>query len=121
MTMETQALIDPAALEKLSQYGPPGFIEKLVVMFEQNAHKQMEQLHMALDASDGDQAAFAAHAMKSSAGQVGAVEIHRILSRIEAHGKEGQLDEARRSLAGLDDILPVSIEQLRKLAGLPSP
>ncbi len=116
--MDTQALIDPAALEKLSKYGPPGFIEKLVVMFEQNAHKQMEQIHVALDANDGAQASFAAHAMKSSAGQVGALEAHRILSRIEAHSKEGRLDEARQSLAGLDDILPSSIEQLRKLAGI---
>lgn len=116
--MDTQPLIDPTCLEKLSKYGPPGFLAKLVTMFEQNAQKQVDLLRQALEQGDGAQVAFAAHALKSSAGQVGATEVHRLLSLMETLGKDGRLDEVKAELAQLDDVMLPSTEGLRKLAGI---
>lgn len=116
--MDTQQLIDPAALEKLSKYGPPGFIAKLVGMFEVNTEKQMGLIREAADSGQGEGLAFAAHALKSSAGQVGASEMHRLLSLMEALGKEGRVEEAKAELGRLEAILPDSVTRLRELAGL---
>lgn len=116
--MDTQQLIDPAALEKLSKYGPPGFIAKLVGMFEQNTEKQMVTIRKAVEAGDGEALSFASHALKSSAGQVGAAEMHRLLSLMESLSKEGRLDEAKAEHAQLEVILPGSVTRLRELAGL---
>lgn len=113
--MDMQQLIDPAALEKLSKYGPPGFIAKLVTMFEQNTEKQMVNIRKAVQDSDGEALAFAAHALKSSAGQVGASEMHRILSTLESLGKDGRLEDARLELEHLEEILPTSLARLREL------
>jgi len=114
--MDMQQLIDPAALEKLSKYGPPGFIAKLVTMFEQNTEKQMVAIRAAATDGNAEQLAFAAHALKSSAGQVGAAEMHRLLSCMESLGKEGRVEDARVELAKLEEILPGSVSRLREIA-----
>jgi HPt (histidine-containing phosphotransfer) domain-containing protein len=116
--MDTQPLIDPVCLEKLSKYGPPGFLAKLVTMFEQNALKQVDLLRQAMEQGDGGQVAFAAHALKSSAGQVGATEVHRLLTLMEMLGKEGRLDDVKAELSHLDEVMQPSLEGLRKLAGI---
>ncbi|MEN9353374.1 MAG: hypothetical protein RL318_699 [Fibrobacterota bacterium] len=113
--MDMQQLIDPAALEKLSKYGPPGFIAKLVTMFEQNTEKQMVNIRKAVADSSGEDLAFASHALKSSAGQVGAAEMHRLLSGLESLGKEGRLEDARLELERLEEILPDSLARLKEL------
>lgn len=114
--MDMQQLIDPAALEKLSKYGPPGFIAKLVAMFEQNTEKQMVAIRAAAVDGNVEQLAFAAHALKSSAGQVGAAEMHRLLSCLESLGKEGRIEDARLELVNLEAVLPGSISRLREIA-----
>lgn len=116
--MDMQQLIDPEALEKLSKYGPPGFIAKLVGMFEQNTEKQMALIRKAVEEGNCEALAFAAHALKSSAGQVGATEMHRLLSLMESLGKEGRMDDAKAEHAHLEEILPNSVTRLRELAGL---
>jgi HPt (histidine-containing phosphotransfer) domain-containing protein len=114
--MDTQQLIDPAALEKLSKYGPPGFIAKLVTMFVQNTDKQMAVIRTSVADGNGEQLSFAAHALKSSAGQVGAVEMHRLLSLMESLGKEGRLEDAKAELVRLEEILPPSVETLKGMS-----
>ncbi len=116
--MDTQNLIDPEALEKLSKYGPPGFIAKLVGMFEQNTEKQMVLIRKAVEEGNCEALSFASHALKSSAGQVGASEMHRLLSLMETLSKDERMTEAKAEHEHLEAILPDSVSRLRELAGL---
>ncbi len=114
--MESQVVIDPTALQKLSQYGPAGFIARLVKMFTDNAPRQLDAVREAISTDDGSKIAFAAHAMKSSAGQVGATTLHRALMQIESCGKENRIEDARKIAQDLEDMLVITLELLQREA-----
>lgn len=69
--MSDLPLIDEAALESLGEYGPGDFLEQMIDLFLATSTETMVSLREASALGNGAQAAFDAHSLRSSAGNLG--------------------------------------------------
>jgi CheY-like chemotaxis protein len=91
----TGAVLDIQALEQiraLQQPGAPDLLAKVIALYLDSTAKLTEQIRTALDAGDADGLRLAAHALKSSSGNVGATGLADLAKQLEACGREQQLD-----------------------------
>ena len=94
----TGAVLDVRALEQiraLQQPGSPDLLAKVIALYLDSSTRLTEQIRTALEAGDADGLRLAAHALKSSSGNVGATGLADIAKQLEAYGREQQLDAAR--------------------------
>ncbi len=75
---------DPAAWEKLSSLGGEAFLRKALLRFVQGSREKMAALEQALSSGDRSALHSRAHALKGSAGLVGARELLARTERLEA-------------------------------------
>ncbi len=91
------AVLDPRALEQiraLQQPGAPDIVAKVVALYVESAARLTEQIRTALAAGDADGLRLAAHALKSSSGNVGATGLADIARQLEAKGHDASLEAA---------------------------
>jgi CheY-like chemotaxis protein len=100
------AVLDPQALEQvraLQRPGAPDLVGKVIALYLDSAGKLTEQIRSAVAARDPDALRLAAHALKSSSGNVGATGLVAIAQELEALGREKQLDAARPLVSRMTD------------------
>ncbi|MFZ2493453.1 MAG: Hpt domain-containing protein [Thermoanaerobaculia bacterium] len=91
LNTETSPL-DGETLDSLRELGGDSFLGELAVIFLDDAPAQLAAIENALAAGDSDRLASSAHALKSSAGNMGAKRLNTILSEIEGAGRRGELE-----------------------------
>jgi CheY-like chemotaxis protein len=99
-------VLDPRALEQiraLQQPGAPDLVATVIALYLDSARKLTEQISSAVAAGDADATRLAAHALKSSSGNVGATGLVEIARQLEALGREKQLDAARPLVSQMAD------------------
>lgn len=88
--------VDAKALEKLRRIGGENLIQDMYRLFVENITKQIGIARAAEGNADLDSVAGAAHAMRSSAGNLGALRLFAITTRTEHMIIEGkQVDIAK--------------------------
>ncbi len=118
----TPALADPAgpalnqatlaALRELEEPGSRDLITELVGSFLQSADANLARIGTALAGRQAKALAQAAHALKSSPANLGALALAACYRELETWGREGRIDDAQRLLA------PTRREQERALRAL---
>lgn len=116
--------VDPAALQRLQRLGGDAFVGKMIDLFNSYVAEKVAEAHAAWAAGNCAGVANAAHPIKSSAGNVGAVQVQALAQQIEKLAKEGQLP----ALTTLLDELTVAFgaartaleEHKRTLGGEPA-
>ncbi|HEX7828569.1 MAG TPA: response regulator, partial [Thermoanaerobaculia bacterium] len=78
-----------------------GFLEGLVKMFREDVPSRLDALRAAASSGDTDDLAFAAHALKSSCGSVGAKRMYSVATALEQAAHAGRLDGASASIEQL--------------------
>jgi CheY-like chemotaxis protein len=99
-----EANVDPGALEQLLALGSDGggdLMRRVVDTFLESSTEIVRTLRDALSAKDPEAMASAAHKLKSSSAQVGAVRLSALCKDLEARGREGSMEGARELL---DDL-----------------
>ena len=81
--MNQPCQIDPAALERLRRLGGDEFTLKMIDLFVSYGAQKIGEARHALEAANSVEVAKAMHAIKSSAGNVGALEVENLATRIE--------------------------------------
>lgn len=81
---------DPETLVRLRTLGGDSLITKLVAIFGEYARERVRDAVTAGQSGDLDGVARAAHAVRSSAGNVGAVRLLRIATELEHQARAGQ-------------------------------
>ena len=81
--------VDPKALENLRRFGGDALLKQLVMLFRDQVRIRHGAMVAAVQARDALAARQAAHALKSSAGQVGATGMQELCQRIERAAMEG--------------------------------
>lgn len=92
-----EAVIDLAVLDSLraiDESGGNGLAKEVVGLFVRDAAKSWSQVQSAAAASDATALAKAAHTLKSSAANVGAVQLADGCRKIEALAREGRMPDA---------------------------
>jgi two-component system, sensor histidine kinase and response regulator len=88
--------LDPEVLDSLRELsGPSGnFLREVAELFLDDTPPRLQAIEMAVARGDAAELAMSAHALKSSAGNIGAKELHRIASSLERLGGDGSTEGA---------------------------
>jgi len=94
---QDRSVLDPEVISSLRELGgedDPGLFDELVQLFLEDTPARLQELHGAL--RDGDPLALerAAHALKSSAANLGALSLSALLREIEHAGRARDLERA---------------------------
>lgn len=87
-------VLDPTALERLQRLGGSNLLRQMVELYLANGPERIRALMEGADAGDHAQVERAAHTIKSSAGNVGAVRLQRSAETVELQVAGGTLDLA---------------------------
>jgi CheY-like chemotaxis protein len=87
-----------------------GFLEGLVRTFKQDVPSRIDSLRAAAASGDPDDLAFAAHALKSSCGSVGARRMYVVASTLEQKVRAGRLEGVNASIEQLAAEFPRVLE-----------
>jgi HPt (histidine-containing phosphotransfer) domain-containing protein len=113
MSESTDDRFDPAAIALLRRVGKDALVARMVGMFVTNAPARLAAIQAALDTGDADGLVRAAHSLKSSAGQLGAVHLQGMLAAIEADAKTATgVDRLRAAIADVERELARAIDWL---------
>jgi HPt (histidine-containing phosphotransfer) domain-containing protein len=89
----TQApVLDQAALQRILRIGGPALLRNLAGMYLELGPGRLQALADGVAAGDADQVRRAAHTMKSTAGNVGAVRLQHSAEHVEQLASEGVID-----------------------------
>ena len=87
--METLRDFDDSALERVRAMGGPRLVEKLVGLVLDSTPRRVTEARESLRRGDLAGVAFAAHALRSSAGNAGAVRVLQIAGILEREARAG--------------------------------
>ncbi|MFC3914119.1 response regulator [Pseudaeromonas sharmana] len=108
-------LIDEAQLHRLRQETSPGVFLQVMTLFDVEAKQHMQGLMRALAAGALEEAAREAHAIKSSAGSLGAQRIYRLSAAIEMACRQNE-SPPWGLVEQLDSVLASTLRQLQQHA-----
>ena len=91
---------DPQVMARLKTLGGSALVGKLAAVFGEFARDRVRDAAQAGAQGDLDGLARAAHSVRSSAGNVGALRLHAIATELEASARAGQAPAPGR----LDDL-----------------
>jgi two-component system sensor histidine kinase/response regulator len=111
--MSEHGRFDPTALEMLRRVGKDVLVARMVGMFVANAPARLAAMRAAVDSSDSDGVVRAAHSLKSSAGQLGAIRLQGMLAAIEADARSApDFHRLRATIADADGEVARAIDWL---------
>ena len=109
------SILDPSAMERLHRIGGDRLVGKMLATFKAFAREKVTALTTARDEGRWRDAGDAAHALKSSAGNVGAVALARVSFEVE---QAGRAQEAEHTSALIDELVRAHGEAQSALDGL---
>lgn len=119
--MNEPSPLDPAAIERLLKLGGPKFTLEMIDLFGSYGGKKVAEARSAQQSGNLAALADAAHPLKSSAGNVGAVRVQELAAQVESSAREqnaelagAQLDELERAFAEARTYLEVEKARLAK-------
>ena len=95
-------IIDPAALERLQEWGGPSLSNEIVRLFLDHGSSRMDQIREAVDGDALDVPERGAHSLKSSAANVGARHVQEVASELELAASGGDLQRFRGLIPNLE-------------------
>ena len=94
--------LDPAALERLRRLGGEEFTRKMIDLFLSYSAQKIGEARRALEAANLDAVAKAAHPVRSGAGNVGAVIVENLATRIEQLALQSQGESLAKLMEELE-------------------
>ncbi len=89
------------ALRAIDVTGSKGLVQRVLRIFLETAGESLQRVERAILDGNGALLSQAAHALKSSAANVGAESLSSVYRRLERLGRDGRVDEARALLTQL--------------------
>jgi signal transduction histidine kinase/CheY-like chemotaxis protein/HPt (histidine-containing phosphotransfer) domain-containing protein len=89
-------------IRSLQREGSPSVLEKIVGLYLQSSPDLIGRLHEAVRLGDADQVRTAAHTLKSSSANVGALKLSAICKELEALGRSASLGPAPSKLLDVE-------------------
>jgi HPt (histidine-containing phosphotransfer) domain-containing protein len=103
--MSDESGLDTAAIAKLRQLGGEKFVGDMIGLFFQYAPQRLAAARAGAQAGDLEAIEKAAHALKSSAGQIGARRVQDLATQIEKLAVDKQPDAIRLLLPQLEEAI----------------
>ena len=113
--MKPEPVLDPAAIERLREWGGPSLPQRLIEIFLSQVPGRMELIQSGGAGRDAHAVETGAHSLKSSAGNLGAVRLQRLAGEAEALARDGRMEELVDRLGELEEAFTSACEELRSL------
>ena len=100
--LEPESSIDRGVLAKiqaLERGGAAGLLARVITLYLQGTPPLIERMRQALAANDGASLRAAAHSLKSSSANVGAMKLHGLCKELESWARQGQIADAAGRIA----------------------
>ena len=110
-----QTIIDPAALDRLEEWGGADLTRQMVRLFLESAPERIAEIRTCEENDPGDLPERGGHSLKSSAANVGAREVRRLAGEIEEHAANGNLEAVRALLPAIEDAFDRARQALETL------
>jgi CheY-like chemotaxis protein/HPt (histidine-containing phosphotransfer) domain-containing protein len=104
-----------AGLKEIAKSNPR-FLSDITTLFREDALLRLHDLRDSIEMDDPEQLARAAHALKSSSGNVGAKRIYTLCAAIEENARAGSTSGAREIVDQLAGELDVAVAALARSA-----
>ncbi len=101
--MTDPEVLDPQAISRLREWGGDKLVGQMIKLFLANSPERVEQIRTGVDGGDTKEAERAAHSLKSSAANVGSMEVRRIALEMEGAANRGDLAAVRDLLPSLEE------------------
>lgn len=108
-------VIDPEAIERLQEWGGPDLVRKMVRLFLENAPERMSLIRTGLATGELEVAERGAHSLKSSAGNVGARDLHLVSAEMEDLASRAEEEAMEDLLPRLEEVYERSVSALSAL------
>jgi signal transduction histidine kinase/DNA-binding response OmpR family regulator/HPt (histidine-containing phosphotransfer) domain-containing protein len=95
--------IDRNAIATIGSLGKPNLLQRVIKLFCDDTPKLLESMHQAAAANDPEQLFSAAHRLKSSSANVGAVQLAALCKQTEVLGRNKSVDGAHALVAAMND------------------
>jgi HPt (histidine-containing phosphotransfer) domain-containing protein len=95
-------VIDPQAQARLQEWGGPKLLSQMVKLFLENAPIRIEQVRKGLAEGSLKDAERGVHSLKSSAANVGAVQVSKLAAHMESLAAGGDSAGLAQQLPGLE-------------------
>jgi HPt (histidine-containing phosphotransfer) domain-containing protein len=113
-------LLDNAALDRLRSFGGDKLLNGMIELFVKNAPTRAADAREALDCGDAAALRSALHALKSSAGQLGAATVYQACVSGEELASRGELGGCAPHVQRIESDLPLACLELEKVRGASS-
>lgn len=110
-------LLDEAALDRLRSFGGDKLLHGMIELFVRNAPTRAADAREALDCGDAAALRAALHALKSSAGQLGAVSVYEACMAGEELASRGELSACAPHVQRIETDLPLACDRLEAIRG----
>ncbi len=118
MSVEASTVIDESILESyrsLQDDGQPDVVTEFIDVFLEDLPLRTDRLRQAVDSKNPVELKSAAHALKGSAGSVGAIIVSGLCAQIEAIGRAGSVAGTESLFVQLEPEIARAADELRKL------
>lgn len=117
--MNTHGDFDATTMERLYELGGPGLVRKLVVLFGEFGGARVADAVTAGRDGDLPGLARAAHALRSTAGNIGATRLLDLATRLETDARAGQRDQVPALVSDLRTAFVAARCYLAEQVGAP--
>jgi two-component system, sensor histidine kinase and response regulator len=117
-------ILDHGVLESLRELqadGEPDLLTELVELYRADAPQMLEAMRTALAEANGEALRRAAHTLKGSSANLGAVRLAEMCRELERAGRDGALAGAAPLLAAVEAEYERVVEALLTFAGTAAP
>jgi len=116
--MSEPVVVDPAALDRLREWGGEKLLSQMIRLFLDNSPARMDQIRSGAQ-RDGDveEAEKGAHSLKSSAANLGAEELRGLAATMEGHASDRDQAAVAELLPRLEEAYTRAREALEPMIG----
>lgn len=109
------SLIDRSAITRLRDFGGDRLLHGMIELFVRHAPAKVADAREALDCGDSAALRSALHALKSSTGQLGAINLHQACVAGEELASRGELDGCTSHVRLIESELPLVCAELQTM------
>jgi HPt (histidine-containing phosphotransfer) domain-containing protein len=117
--MSTDTSIDPEAIENLRSLNPDdddAFLRDIIGIFLEDTPLRIAELKQCLQAFDQPKFTRAAHSIKGSSSNLGAIKVRVLAEQLEHHSRNSGLAGIDPLLASMDVEFAIAKAELEKIA-----
>ncbi|MFW7381204.1 MAG: Hpt domain-containing protein [Oligoflexus sp.] len=114
----TEGLLDAGKLQSIRELTEAGeeedFLSSLIHMFFERTPQLLDEIQQGISQNNGKKLEFSAHALKGTAGNIGAYPLMKVCEQLEERGRILDFSDVTELLSELEDIFTATADALKE-------